>query len=184
MSQNYTQILFEMIGAPSSEDLFPSGSVEGFLGRRLPEDFISLMSAYGSVVSVDEDETLSINVFGLSEMGVEDFINSRNQPIVYMAERVSKFLLEGESGEIDPSLVLSRDPYNLFSVGEIAERPLSLFYDQEFCGWTVIVANGGYWWQFKGGICELLVRISSRDIDIPYLEDFVSQGVSFSRGDI
>jgi hypothetical protein len=43
----------------------------------------------------------------------------------------------------------------------------------------VVLGSGDLWWQFRGGICELLVKMTEGEVALPYVDAGYFVGSSF-----
>ncbi|GHD37702.1 hypothetical protein GCM10007147_45920 [Nocardiopsis kunsanensis] len=174
MYQVFFDRFSETLGEPSSVPLFDRAPVEEGLGRALPDDLVFLMKSYGSIIGWGGDETvIRVNATPRVKMGVGEFIERRNEGTYEVIEPFCGIYIGEDFGRwVDASVILSRDPYNVFAIGEVDGRDLLLFFDEVIGGWTIVHDIGGEWWQFEGGICELLVKMDSGEVRIPYMEDF------------
>lgn len=179
LSENYFDRISQMIGGPVSEGWFDPEPVERVLGRSLPEDYVSLMDRYGGVVSTIEEAELLFTVVGDEGLDPAEAVERGNYPVYFLSEVVSEFLFMDDSRRVETSWIVSRDPYNVFHIGEVFGEEIYLFYDPEFLCWTVVLGTGDEWWQFRGGICELLVKMVSGEVDLPYLEQGFFSGSTF-----
>ncbi|WP_017546967.1 SMI1/KNR4 family protein [Nocardiopsis prasina] len=180
MSDEYFARISQLIGEPPvSGQWFDSESIERVLGRSLPPDYVALMSKYGGIVSTIDDADLLFSVAGIKGMDSREVIEEGNYPVYYLAEDVSEFMFVNDPRRVRTSWIVSRDPYNLFCVGEMFGENVYVFYDPDLSSWTVVLGSGDLWWQFRGGVCELLAKMVTGEIDLPYLEQGYFSGSAF-----
>ncbi|MFJ9554104.1 hypothetical protein ACIRPH_09825 [Nocardiopsis sp. NPDC101807] len=170
-----------MIGPPGLEPRFDPEPVEQVLGRSLPRDYVALMRAYGGVVSTVEDSYLLLTVEGFEGRDPAVVVEEGNYAVYYLAEGVPDFRFMGDARRVGTAWILSRDPYNVFRIGEVFGEGLYLFFDPDLGDWTVVLGSGDLWWHFPGGVCELLVKMTTGQVDLPYAEDGFFFGTSFRQ---
>lgn len=168
-----------MLGVPSAQVMFDPEPLERVLGRALPRDYVALMQAYGGVVSTIEDACLLITVACFGRQDPRRAIEEGNYPVYYLADDAPYFRFMDDSRKVDISWILCREPYNVFLVGEVIGESLYFFFDPDVADWTVVLGSGYLWWQFRGGICELLVKMVEGEIVLPYTEEGYFVGSSF-----
>ncbi|GAA1455102.1 hypothetical protein GCM10009602_68340 [Nocardiopsis tropica] len=168
-----------MLGAPSAQVMFDPEPVERVLGRVLPRDYVALMQAYGGVVSTIEDAYLLITVDYSEGREPREAIEEENYPVYYIADDAPYFRFMDDSRKVDTSWILCRDPYSVFLVGEVIGERLYFFFDPDVADWTVVLGSGYLWWQFRGGICELLVKMVKGEVVLPYTDEGYFVGSSF-----
>ncbi|WP_433697129.1 hypothetical protein [Nocardiopsis sp. CA-288880] len=181
LSEEYFDEVSRMIGSPSPEAMFDPEPTEQVLGRRLPRDYVALMRAYGGVVSTIEDAYLLLAVGGWGDKDVKSVVEESNYAVYYLADCVAEYRFMEDSRRISTSWILCRDPYNVFRIGEVFGETLYLFFDPDVSDWTVVFGSGYLWWQFRGGICELLVKMVKGEVVLPYTEEDYFIGSSFMQ---
>ncbi|MEU0236222.1 hypothetical protein ABZ234_00885 [Nocardiopsis sp. NPDC006198] len=178
-NEEYFTEVSGMIGSPSPDAMFDPEPTERVLGRELPRDYVALMGAYGGVVSTLEEAYLLITVGDGGRWDPRRKVEEGNYAVYYLADRFPEYSFMGEPRKISTSWILSREPYNVFRIGEVFGEALYLFFDPDVADWTVVLGSGDLWWNFRGGVCELLVKMVKGEVVLPYTEEGYFIGSSF-----